>query len=202
MRAISAAVIALLLTASAQAATHKLMVLSVDGLDWRYIRDADKSGLKIPNVRNLLKRSQYADGVIGVWPTISIWPSHTAIITGARPDQSGILSNARGTLDPALSYWSVSKLKVQTLLAMCRGTGPDDGYCHLAGYHGRKNHLEPSRSVLAPQRRLDGFGGGAEIRHPLAWSTRFLRPIRHFPNSGLMTGTRTLATIFLLKHKP
>ncbi len=80
------------------------MVLSVDGLDWRYIRDANRLGLKIPNLRRLLAKSQYADGVIGVWPTIT-WPSHTAIISGARPDQSGILSNARGTLDPALSFW-------------------------------------------------------------------------------------------------
>lgn len=112
--AASLAALALLAACPAEAAPHKLMVLSIDGLDWRYIRDADKLGLKIPNVRKLLKRSQYADGVVGVWPTIT-WPSHTAIITGARPDQSGILSNARGPLDPALSYWAAGKLKVETL---------------------------------------------------------------------------------------
>ena len=86
----------------------------MDGLDWRYLRDRDRLGLKIPNIRKLLAKSQVADGVVGVWPTIT-WPSHTAIISGARPDQSGILSNARGTLDPALSYWSANKLKVPTL---------------------------------------------------------------------------------------
>ncbi|HLY26540.1 MAG TPA: alkaline phosphatase family protein, partial [Aggregatilineales bacterium] len=75
--------------AAAQAAPgHKLLVVSVDGLDWRYIRDRDALGLRIPNIRKLIARSQVADGVVGVWPTIT-WPSHTAIISGARPDQSG-----------------------------------------------------------------------------------------------------------------
>ena len=70
----------LLFTLPAQAALHhKLMVLSVDGLDWRYIRDADKLGLKIPNIRKLKTKAQYADGVVGVWPTIT-WPSHTAML--------------------------------------------------------------------------------------------------------------------------
>src|SRR6201992_269763 len=93
---------------------HRLMVLSVDGLDWRYIRDREKLGLKIPNITRLLKKSAWADGVVGVWPTVT-WPSHTSIITGVRPDQHGILNNGRGTLDPALSYWSADKLKARTL---------------------------------------------------------------------------------------
>src|SRR5581483_12026017 len=67
------------------APAHRLMILSVDGLDWRYIRDRDKLGLQIPNIRKLLARSQYADGVVGVWPTIT-WPSHTTMLTGVRPD--------------------------------------------------------------------------------------------------------------------
>ena len=113
-RLVLAAGLCLAAATAAQAAPHKLMVLSIDGLDWRYRRDRDAMGLRIPNIRRLLATSQVADGVVGVWPTIT-WPSHTAIISGARPDQSGILSNARGTLDPALSFWSANKLKVQTL---------------------------------------------------------------------------------------
>jgi predicted AlkP superfamily pyrophosphatase or phosphodiesterase len=113
-RFLLAASLAVAVPVSAEAAAHKLLVVSVDGLDWRYIRDRDQLGLRIPHIRRLLGKSQFADGVVGVWPTIT-WPSHTAIITGARPDQSGILSNARGTLDPALSYWSANKLKAETL---------------------------------------------------------------------------------------
>ena len=56
------------------AAPQKLLVLSVDGLDWRYLRDRDALGLAIPNLRRLLARSQVADGVTGVWPTVT-WPA-------------------------------------------------------------------------------------------------------------------------------
>lgn len=116
MRKLYCAVIAALaLGAPAQAATHKLMILSVDGLDWRYVRDRDALGLKIPNIRRLLAKSSTADGVTGVWPTIT-WPSHTTMITGARPDQHGIEGNASGPPDPALSYWSANKIKVPTLV--------------------------------------------------------------------------------------
>ena len=66
------------------AARHKLLVISVDGLDWRYLRDADALGLKMPNIRKLIAESQVADGVVGVWPTIT-WPSHTTMLTGEPP---------------------------------------------------------------------------------------------------------------------
>src|SRR6185312_368590 len=63
---LAAACLSILLTAQAQAA--KLLVISVDGLDWRYLRDRDALGLKIPNLRKLMAKSQIADGVVGVWP--------------------------------------------------------------------------------------------------------------------------------------
>jgi predicted AlkP superfamily pyrophosphatase or phosphodiesterase len=113
----------------ASAAPHKLMVLSVDGLDWRYIRDRDALGLKIPNIRKLLGRSQVADGVVGVWPTIT-WPSHTTMLTGVRPDQHGILANASGAPDPALSYWSANKIKVPTLTQCVAKAGRTIGAVH------------------------------------------------------------------------
>ena len=65
--AILAALAALCLPVQAQgAAKHKLLVVSIDGMDWRYLRDADALGLKLPNIRKLLARSQVADGVVGV----------------------------------------------------------------------------------------------------------------------------------------
>ena len=75
---------------------HKLLLISIDGLDWRYLRDREALGLKIPNLRRLLARSQVADGVTGVWPTVT-WPSHTSLITGVPPAKHGILANAGGT---------------------------------------------------------------------------------------------------------
>jgi hypothetical protein len=101
---------------------RRLLVISVDGLDWRYLRDRDALGLKIPHFRALLARSQVADGVTGVWPTIT-WPSHTTMLTGVRPDQHGILGNASGPPDPASSYWSASKIKVPTLIQCVSARG-------------------------------------------------------------------------------
>ena len=104
------------------AAKHKLLVISVDGMDWRYLRDADSLGLKLPNIRRLLARAQVADGVIGVWPTVT-WPSHTSMLTGVQPFRHGILANASGPLDITQSYWSASKIKVPSLLQCARASG-------------------------------------------------------------------------------
>lgn len=100
--------------ASPRPAPHKLLVISVDGLDWRYLRDADALGLKIPNLRKLAAEGEAADGVVGVAPTIT-WPSHTSIITGVRPDQHGVTTNARLGAPLTESVWSTRVLKVPTL---------------------------------------------------------------------------------------
>jgi predicted AlkP superfamily pyrophosphatase or phosphodiesterase len=107
-------ILALMALCAPVAAAPKLLVISVDGLDWRYLRDRDALGMKLPNMRRLLAASQVADGVTGVWPTIT-WPSHTSMMTGMRPDQHGILANASGPLDLSLNYWSAAKIKVPTL---------------------------------------------------------------------------------------
>ena len=84
-----------LLIGAALLPARPLLVISIDGLDHRYLRDADKLGLKIPNLRKLVKDGSWADGgVVGVVPTVT-FPSHTSIITGVRPDQHGILNNNR-----------------------------------------------------------------------------------------------------------
>ncbi len=93
---------------------RNLVVLSVDGLDWRYLRDRDALHLRIPHLRRILEGGQIADGVIGVWPTIT-WPSHTSLITGVRPDQHGIEGNRRPKAQGGDYYWDVSLLKVRTL---------------------------------------------------------------------------------------
>ncbi|HUB34659.1 MAG TPA: alkaline phosphatase family protein, partial [Bryobacteraceae bacterium] len=67
------------LLAAAVFARQPLTVISVDGLDNRYLADADAMGLKIPNLRRMMREGQAARGVIGVFPTIT-WPSHTTLI--------------------------------------------------------------------------------------------------------------------------
>jgi predicted AlkP superfamily pyrophosphatase or phosphodiesterase len=106
-------------SAAHAAPAHKLLVVSVDGLDWRYLRDRDAMGLSIPNLRRLMAQGETAQGVIGVWPTIT-WPSHTSIITGARPDQHGVLGNQRPQAEGGDYYWTPSLLRSTPLWA-CAG---------------------------------------------------------------------------------
>ena len=100
----------------------KLLVISVDGLDHRYLRDRDRLGLRIPNIRRLLKQGRYAQGVVGVYPTIT-WPSHTSLITGLRPDQHGILGNRRSRAEGGDYYWTTDLLKAPTLWQVAHDRG-------------------------------------------------------------------------------
>jgi predicted AlkP superfamily pyrophosphatase or phosphodiesterase len=52
-----------------------VIMISIDGLMPDYVLEADKRGLKIPNLRRLLKEGAFATGVVGVTPTVT-YPSH------------------------------------------------------------------------------------------------------------------------------
>jgi predicted AlkP superfamily pyrophosphatase or phosphodiesterase len=99
-----------------------LVVISVDGLDQRYLRDADKLGLKIPTLRKLLREGEWAQGVEGVVPTVT-WPSHTTLITGVPPREHGILGNRRPRNQSGDYYWLASMLKTKTLWHATRNAG-------------------------------------------------------------------------------
>ena len=84
-------------TASSQKSAQKtkLLVLSVDGLDNRYLQNASEMGLKIPNIRRLMREGSWASGgVTGEVPTVT-WPSHTTLLTGVPPRVHGILGNQK-----------------------------------------------------------------------------------------------------------
>jgi predicted AlkP superfamily pyrophosphatase or phosphodiesterase len=81
------------------------VLISVDGLDYRYLRDCDRLGLSIPNLRRLMKEGIVAEGVVGEVPTIT-WPSHTTMLTGVPPAVHGIQRN---------QVWDYSSIKVKTL---------------------------------------------------------------------------------------
>lgn len=110
------------LAALAAFAQKPLIVISVDGLDHRYLRDAEKLGLKAPNMRKLSREGEWAQGVVGVASTVT-WPSHTSIITGKRPDQHGILLNRRPREEGGDYYWSASLLKTRTLWHVAHDSG-------------------------------------------------------------------------------
>ena len=107
-------------------AAEKLLVVSVDGLDQRYLEDRDKLGLKIPNLRRFLANSQWSQGVVGTMPTVT-WPSHTTIIAGVPPSLHGILGNRRPASEGGDYYWSASLLRTPTLLDAMRQAGKTTG---------------------------------------------------------------------------
>jgi len=96
-----------------------LVVISVDGLDNRYLAEADQRGLKNPMLRKVMREGQYSQGVIGVVPTIT-WPSHTSIITGVDPATHGILSNWR---PPGERYLNYSQIQSSNLIGAAHNAG-------------------------------------------------------------------------------
>jgi predicted AlkP superfamily pyrophosphatase or phosphodiesterase len=103
--------------AFAQEQTPLLVLISIDGLRPDYVTAAAVHGGKVPNLRRFMKDGAYADGVIGVIPTVT-YPSHTTLVTGVWPAKHGIYANI--AFDPGQTnyqgwYWYNEDIKVPTL---------------------------------------------------------------------------------------
>lgn len=99
------------------AAARRVLVISLDGLDARYLTRRDEFKLKIPNLRQLMTDGLAADGVVSVYPSIT-YPNHTAMVTGARPARHGIHGNSRfDTRQPNsnIGHWFAHEIKADTL---------------------------------------------------------------------------------------
>lgn len=104
-----------------------VLMISIDGLKPEYITQADAHGMKIPFLRTLIADGTYADGVIGIFPTVT-YPSHTTLITGVWPAEHGIYNNLQ--FDPFQHYgagwnWYAPEIRVPTLWTAV----------HKAGFH-------------------------------------------------------------------
>jgi hypothetical protein len=62
----------------ASAASRPLLMISIDGLKPEYVTQADAHGLKIATLRRFLTKGTYADGVVGVIPTVILPQPHHA----------------------------------------------------------------------------------------------------------------------------
>ncbi|CAN5171475.1 alkaline phosphatase family protein [soil metagenome] len=127
----SLSAVLVLLTASTALASPVLLI-SIDGLRPGEVIEAQKRGLKIPNLRRFLTEGSYADSVVGVLPTLT-YPSHTTLLTGVDPATHGIVNNT--TFDPfninAVGwYWYSSDIKVPTLWDAARAKGLTVGNVH------------------------------------------------------------------------
>lgn len=89
-------------------ASRKLIVVSIDGLDSRFFRDAERLHIKIPNLRRMAANGISAD-VVGLAPALT-WASHAMIVTGVPPDVSGITGSG-GPGKPEIHWWFDNDLK-------------------------------------------------------------------------------------------
>lgn len=120
---ITAAALFALGTGSASA--EPVLMISIDGLRPADVIEAEKRGLKIPNLRRFVAEGAYAKGVVGVLPTVT-YPSHATLLTGTSPARHGIVGNT--TFDPMQInqggwYWYASDIKVPTLWSAAKVAG-------------------------------------------------------------------------------
>lgn len=102
-----------------------VLMISVDGMRPDYVTRADEHGLHLPVLRSFLRDGVYADGVMGVFPTVT-YPSHTTLVTGVWPAQHGIVNNQR--FDPERKmdgawFWYEDQIKVPTLWSAAHAAG-------------------------------------------------------------------------------
>ena len=126
MRRLSCAVSLLAVSLSLQAQEPApLVVISIDGLHPRLVLEADRLGVRLPELRRLMAEGAYATAVTGVLPTVT-YPSHTTLVTGVAPARHGIVAN--GTFDPLKRnrdgwYWYAEDIKVETLWDAAKKAG-------------------------------------------------------------------------------
>ncbi|MEJ7575867.1 MAG: ectonucleotide pyrophosphatase/phosphodiesterase [Pyrinomonadaceae bacterium] len=107
--------------ALAQSAPRKAMrvlVISLDGLDARYLNNPEQYNLRIPTLRRLMQNGVTARGVTSVYPSVT-YPNHTTMVTGALPSRHGIFGNGlfESPDGPQTggAHWFARDIKVDTL---------------------------------------------------------------------------------------
>jgi predicted AlkP superfamily phosphohydrolase/phosphomutase len=101
-----------------QAAARRALVISLDGLDARYLRGLDRLGLRLPTLRRLLSEGAWSLDVETVYPSVT-YPVHTTIATGALPLRHGIagnnLSEPPGTKQSGEWHWFARDIRADTI---------------------------------------------------------------------------------------
>jgi predicted AlkP superfamily pyrophosphatase or phosphodiesterase len=102
----------------------RVVLISIDGMMPASYLDPALAA-RTPNLRRLMQQGVWADGVIGVTPTVT-YPSHTTMITGVEPARHGVVDNR--ILDPenrssGAWYWYSRAIQVPTLPGAVRARG-------------------------------------------------------------------------------
>lgn len=103
-----------------------VVVISIDGLVPEYYLEPARLGLKLPNIVKMKLGGAYAQGVEGIFPSVT-YPAHTSMITGVRPAVHGIIQNrifeAPTDTQTREWYWFAEALKTETLWSMAKKAG-------------------------------------------------------------------------------
>lgn len=108
----------------AQEPAPRVVMISIDGLMPSSYTDPSLQS-QTPNLRRLARDGVWAEGVVGVLPTVT-YPSHTTLITGVEPAVHGVYDNR--IFDPEEKsdgawYWYARAIKVPTLPMAARARG-------------------------------------------------------------------------------
>ncbi len=117
---------------SPNATARPVLLVSIDGLQPADVAQAERRGLKIPNLRRFIAEGAHASGVRGVLPTVT-YPSHATLLTGASPARHGIIGNT--SFDPMQInrdgwFWYASDFRVPTLWDAAHAAGLSTANVH------------------------------------------------------------------------
>jgi predicted AlkP superfamily pyrophosphatase or phosphodiesterase len=115
---------ACLLPLGAAPEAPRVLLVSIDGLMPSSYTDPAFAA-QTPNLRRLMREGVWAEGVVGVTPTVT-FPSHTTLITGVEPARHGVYDNR--IFDPenrsnGAWYWYARAIQVPTLPGAVRARG-------------------------------------------------------------------------------
>jgi predicted AlkP superfamily pyrophosphatase or phosphodiesterase len=106
--------------------TDHVILISVDGMPPDYYTAPEKLGLRAPTLTTMKNDGAYADGMEGVYPTVT-YPQHTTMVTGLRPAAHGVVQNrifeAPSEPQTRYWYWYANALKSETLWTVAKKAG-------------------------------------------------------------------------------
>ncbi len=123
------AVFLLARTAETAPVHHRhVLIISVDGMRSAAYMNPP-SGARIPTLLRLKRQGSFAEGVEGVYPTVT-YASHTTLVTGCLPAQDGIYTNLSSRVagkNPDDWFWFSRSIKCTTLWDEAREHGLTSG---------------------------------------------------------------------------
>jgi predicted AlkP superfamily pyrophosphatase or phosphodiesterase len=106
---------------SVHAQDSHVILISIDGLRPEFYKDPTWS---MVNLRQAMATGAYADGVNGVFPTVT-YPSHTTMVTGVKPIKHGVYYNTPPEpLEVTGKWiWDYKTIKVPTIFSAAKEKG-------------------------------------------------------------------------------